>query len=97
MATDGLALQLDRLARATEASNAEKVSRIIRDARALADFLLELTLYVLSGFARYFGHFAAPPPTDTSPCGVLRLTVPVIPRAPGSGPFFSPTDFALVA
>ncbi|MFE3601291.1 hypothetical protein [Streptomyces sp. NPDC059142] len=91
---DGLALQLNRLSRATEASSAES---IVRNARALADSLLELTLHILSSFAHYFGHFAAPPPTDASPCGVLRLTVPAIPRAPGVWPFSGPTDFALVA
>ncbi|MFD9872570.1 hypothetical protein ACFXI8_00555 [Streptomyces niveus] len=85
------------LSRAIEAANAEQISRSLRNARALADFLLELTVSVLIGFARYFGHFAAPPPTGTSPCGVLRLAVPVIPRAPGVRSFPGPTNFALVA
>lgn len=73
------------------------LDHLSREAEQLALFLLVVMQRQLDGRASSVEYLVAVPPHASSPCGVLRLAVPLVPNAPGRGPFSGPTDFVLAA
>lgn len=92
---DKLAQRLGSLSRDGCIPTLSEFARIADDAKTLAVLLQDLTQRLLTGCIKSFGHLVSVPPNETSPCGVLRLAVPRVPRAPGVGPVPDPTEFAL--
>ncbi|MET8680506.1 hypothetical protein ABZW18_23715 [Streptomyces sp. NPDC004647] len=95
--TERLYQRLGRLNRHGAVPTAAEVVHIADEAHALSALLLDLTQRLLTSCVKCFGHFIALPPNDSSPCGVLRLAVPRVPRAPGTSATLGPTKFALAA
>ncbi|MFA0839048.1 hypothetical protein [Streptomyces rochei] len=94
---DQFSHQLDGLSRSGHVPNWAELRHLADAASALSGLLLVLAQRLLMGGGKFFDHLVAVPPNESSPCGVLRLAVPCVPRAPGEGPVPGPTEFALAA
>ncbi|MGW7292862.1 hypothetical protein ACWGIB_10805 [Streptomyces xiamenensis] len=93
-----LTQRMGRLNRNGHVPTADDLVRIADEAQALSRLLLDLVQNLLTGCVKVFKHLIAVPPNESSPCGVLRLAVRRVPRAPGvggAGRFISPIGFAL--
>lgn len=96
MLIDELVLRVGRAHRRSRPTVAE-LGSIADAAQALSAQLVLLTQCLLTGSVWAAGEVVAVPPTASSPCGLLRLAAPRVPRAPGPIQVPSPTDFALAA
>ncbi|MGW0857073.1 hypothetical protein [Streptomyces sp. NPDC002690] len=94
---DQFSHRLDDLSRGGHVPNWAELRHLADAASALSGLLLVLAQRLLMGGGKFFDHLAAVPPNESSPCGVLRLAVPRVPRAPGAGPVPGPTEFTLAA
>lgn len=94
---DLLTQRIGRVNRHGHRPTAAEVGGIADVARALSGLLLVLTQRLLTGCVGSLGEVVAVPPTASSPCGLLRLAAPRVPRAPGSPQVPGPTGFALAA
>lgn len=90
-------MNLDPTAPEITEPTASELAHVVRDAERLAAFLLTLLQRLLTGVVQRFEYLVAVPPTASSPCGVLRLAVPIVPGAPGLGLFIGLTKFVLAA
>ncbi|MER6018816.1 hypothetical protein [Streptomyces anulatus] len=96
MLIDELVLLVGRASRRSRPTIAE-LGSIADAAQALSAQLVLLTQRLLTGWVWVAGEVVTVPPTASSPCGLLRLAAPRVPRAPGSIQVPGPTDFALAA
>jgi hypothetical protein len=94
---DTLTQRMGRLNRAGHDVTTAELGHIADTAYALSALLLDLVQRLLTGYVRFFGRLVAVPPNGSSPCGVLRLAAPLVPRAPGAGQVPGPTEIALAA
>ncbi|MEU3961156.1 hypothetical protein AB0F42_15200 [Streptomyces buecherae] len=74
-----------------------ELAHIADAAYALSVLFLDLAQRLLTGCVKPSGHLVAVPPNESSPCGVLRLSVRRVPRAPGVSQVPDPTTFVLAA
>ncbi|QKW51488.1 hypothetical protein [Streptomyces buecherae] len=74
-----------------------ELAHIADAAYALSVLLMDLAQHLLTGYVRPSGHLVAVPPNESSPCGILRLSVRRVPRAPGVDQVPDPTTFVLAA
>ncbi len=96
MLIDELVFRVGRAHRRSRPTVAE-LWTIVDAAQALSAQLALLTQRLLTGWVWVAGEVTAVPPTASSPCGLLRLAAPRVPRAPGPIQIPGPTDFALAA
>lgn len=89
--------RLGRLSRAGHVPTTTEIAHVADAAQALSALLLDLAQRLLTGCVKCFGHLVVAPPHESSPCGILRLAVPLVPRAPGAGQLPSPFKFTLAA
>ncbi|AXE88622.1 hypothetical protein [Streptomyces sp. Go-475] len=94
---DRLTQRMGRLSRFGHDPTTAELGHIANAAYALSALLLDLVQRLLAGYVRFFGRLVAVPPNESSPCGLLRLAAPRVPRAPGVGQVPGPTEFALAA
>ncbi|MFJ3780092.1 hypothetical protein ACIPX0_51405 [Streptomyces sp. NPDC090075] len=92
---DLLTQRMGRVNRHGHRPTAAEAGGIAEAARALSDLLLVLMQRLLTGCVGFFREVVAVPPTASSPCGLLRLAAPRVPRAPGSPHIPGPSGFAL--
>ncbi|WP_346136413.1 hypothetical protein [Streptomyces carpaticus] len=95
-----LAQRIGRLNRDGQVPTESDFARVADDALTLSKLLLGLVQNLLTGCVKVFKHLIAVPPNESSPCGVLRLAVRRVPRAPGvggAGRFISPIGFPLAS
>ncbi|MFH9467110.1 hypothetical protein ACH4LT_07410 [Streptomyces clavifer] len=71
--------------------------RISDTATTLSALLVDIVQRRLNGSVKHFVELLVVPLSESSPCGLLRLAAPRVPRAPGAGLILSPSKFALVA
>lgn len=95
--TEAALALMHRLGRMQRMGKLSASSHVANDADVLVEFLRGLTQSLLSGSVPHIRHLVAVLPHESSPCGVLRLAVPIIPGAPGQGPADVPFDLALAA
>lgn len=63
----------------------------------LSTLLVEIVQRRLNGSVKHFVHLVVVPLSESSPCGLLRLAAPRVPRAPGAGLIPGPNKYALAA
>ncbi|MFE3473867.1 hypothetical protein ACFXOI_19850 [Streptomyces bacillaris] len=95
MLIDELVLRVGRAHR--RRPTVAELGNIVDAAQALSAQLELLTQRLLTGWVWVAGEVFAVPPTASSPCGLLRLAAPRVPRAPGPIQVPGPTEFALAA
>ncbi|MFF5106089.1 hypothetical protein [Streptomyces sp. NPDC000134] len=94
---DLLTQRVGRVNRHGHRPTAAELGGIADAAQALSALLLLLAQRLLTGCFEFLEEVVAVPPTASSPCGLLRLAAPRVPRAPGSIQLPGPTEFALAA
>ncbi|MFB6525406.1 hypothetical protein [Streptomyces sp. NPDC056399] len=92
-----LSRRLDEFSGGGRAPTSAELARLADAAGALATLLLDVVQHRLDGSARRFVHLLAVPLTESSPCGLLRLAAPRVPRAPGAVLKPGSSNFALAA
>jgi hypothetical protein len=90
-----LSRRLDYLDRDGHVPTAVEITHIADAAHTISVLLLDFAQHLLKGYVGARAYGIAFPVTECSPCGVLRLAAPRIPRAPGSAPVPGPVKFAL--
>lgn len=71
--------------------------RISDTATTLSALLVDIVQRRLNGSVKHFVELLVVPLSESSPCGLLRLAAPRVPRAPGAGLILGPSKFALAA
>ncbi|MZD56756.1 hypothetical protein [Streptomyces sp. SID5606] len=94
---DLLSQRVGRVNRHGHRPTAAELGGIADAAQALSTLLLLLAQRLLTGCFEFCEEVVAVPRTASSPCGLLRLAAPRVPRAPGSIQIPGPTEFALAA
>ncbi|MFJ6635778.1 hypothetical protein ACIQMR_30925 [Streptomyces sp. NPDC091376] len=92
-----LSRRLDEIGRDGRAPTAADFAHLADAADALSALLLSIVQRRHDGYVRRFAYLVAVPLTESSPCGVLRLAAPRVPRAPGAGLVPGLSNFALAA
>ncbi|MFJ8953494.1 hypothetical protein ACIRO1_25605 [Streptomyces sp. NPDC102381] len=92
-----LTQRMGRLNRRDQRPSAAELGQIADAAYALSKLLLLLAQRLLTEGVKFVGYLAAVPPTESAPCGLLRLAAPRLPRAPGVRQVPGPIEFALAA
>ncbi|MFH9646237.1 hypothetical protein ACH4MU_15565 [Streptomyces albidoflavus] len=94
---DQLSQRIGRVNRDGRRPTPADLGGIADAAQALSALLLLLAQRLLTGCFEFRGEAVSVPPTASSPCGLLRLAAPRVPRAPGSTQVPDPTGFFALA
>jgi hypothetical protein len=92
-----LSRRLGEIGRDGRAPTAADFAHLADAAEALSALLLSILQRRHDGYVKRFAYLVAVALTESSPCGVLRLAAPRVPRAPGAGQVPGPSNFALAA
>ncbi|MCZ0978684.1 hypothetical protein O1L60_03990 [Streptomyces diastatochromogenes] len=96
-AMEHLSRRLDEISGAGRTPTSTELARLAEAAGALSRLLLDIVQRRLDGSAKHVVHLLTVQLTESSPCGLLRLAAPRVPRAPGTGLKPAPSRFALAA
>lgn len=94
-AMEQLSRRLDEISGAGRTPTSTEFARLADAAGALSTLLLDVVQHRLDGSAKHIAHLLTVPLTESSPCGLLRLAAPRVPRAPGAGLKPALSKFAL--
>lgn len=96
-AMEYLSRRLDEISGAGRTPTSTELARLADAAGALSMLLLDIVQHRLDCSAKHVAYLFTVPLTESSPCGLLRLAAPRVPRAPGAGWKSDPSKFALAA